>query len=306
MNVFIFDGSIANSGRKKVIDKYNVVNEPSQAHIALCRFSNRLGSVQLKEFTRLLCIVTFTTGTDHIDTAYCKCKGIHIICLFDDRRRLERIRASSEFALISCMMAARGVSYWVNTGREPTKFMDRSFYQHKEVCESIFGIVGLGRIGRYVAENLTTISKSVVAYDPFIAETSGVQMVQRLADLKSCDVVLVSCTYSRETESLVTSSSFFDHILDGPISLVNVARGPIVNARDLRQALLSNIHLTYYCDTMDSYSDRDRILLDVSSFEVGRICVTPHIAGSALSAIEKADELGLQLLEKWLNGRDYC
>ena len=47
---------------------------------------------------------------------------------------------------------------------------NRSRWQGVELCEKTLGIIGLGRIGRMVAERAAAFGMRVIAHDPFVAE----------------------------------------------------------------------------------------------------------------------------------------
>ncbi len=291
--IYIYPNSISHRLSSYLEKNYHTIDVKSNSTIIFCRFRNKLTSNELKKFPKLKFIFTCTTGTDHIDRDYCVKYGITISSLFDDRVNLSKITASSEFALILCLMACRGFHLF-NKNKDDSYFKTCLPPQYiKEVSESSFGIIGYGRIGNYVSSSLKPIAKSVYAYDPYISAKNIIQ-VEQIQQLIECDVILISCPYDQSTISLINFDSFFKYIQpDKYIALVNIARGPIVDCDDLCKALTSNKNLSYYSDTIDSYSTHEQEKILDSETYSSQIYITPHVAGSAYTAMEKADMLSL-------------
>lgn len=65
------------------------------------------GENVLKHFPHLKTISTPSTGSNHIDIPYFQSKGIAVASLLDNRKRLEQIRASSEFTLLLVLSSLR-------------------------------------------------------------------------------------------------------------------------------------------------------------------------------------------------------
>ena len=304
--LYIYPNSISHGLYSYLDNNYKIINDKSMSTIVFCRFRNKLSSGELKKFPNLKFIFTCTTGTDHIDRDYCLKYGVTISSLFDEKEKLSKITASCEFALILCLMACRGFHLF-NKNRN-SSFFETSLPPEyiKEVSESSFGIIGYGRIGNYVASSLETIARNVIIYDPYIRskKTSQVKTIKQLVE---CDVILISCPYNESTISLINFDSFFKHIKeDKYTALVNIARGPIVDCDDLCNALSSNENLSYYADTIDSYSTCEQEKLVYPSKYSSQIYITPHVAGSAYTAVEKADMISLERFKSLVSdGENY-
>ena len=60
---------------------------------------------------------------------------------------------------------------------------ERSKWEGVELADKTLGIVGLGRIGKLVAQRALAFGMRLVAYDPFVAPERARQMNVELVDL---------------------------------------------------------------------------------------------------------------------------
>ena len=102
------------------------------------------------------------------------------------------------------------------------------------------GVVGLGRIGRRVAQIVRGLGMRVVAFDPFLdpaaALPAGVELLPTLhALLSTSDVVSLHLPLSAETRQLLDRKRLAQ-MKPGAI-LVNAARGGLVDEQALIEAL---------------------------------------------------------------------
>jgi phosphoglycerate dehydrogenase-like enzyme len=101
------------------------------------------------------------------------------------------------------------------------------------------GIVGLGRIGRRVADLLRPWRMRLVAHDPYVdSETflaHGVEQTELAQLLRVSDVVTVHCNLTPETRGLIGASNLA--LMKPGAILINTARGAIVDLDALCSAL---------------------------------------------------------------------
>lgn len=109
---------------------------------------------------------------------------------------------------------------------------------HRFSTETV-GIVGFGAIGRAVAERLAGFGVDLVASDPFLdpedVADSNVDLVDFETLLERSDSVTVHSPLTDSTRGLFDAEAF--ERMKRSASLVNVARGPIVDGDALRSAL---------------------------------------------------------------------
>jgi len=108
------------------------------------------------------------------------------------------------------------------------------------VAGEIFGIVGLGDIGRAVARKARAFGLQVIAYDPYIASWDaleyGVEMTDSLEALcRRSDYVSVHVYLNAETHHLIGHRQFA--VMKPTAYLINCARGGVVDEAALIEAL---------------------------------------------------------------------
>jgi Phosphoglycerate dehydrogenase and related dehydrogenases len=103
------------------------------------------------------------------------------------------------------------------------------------------GVVGYGDIGRAVGERMDALGAEVLASDPFLdaadVADDPAELLEFGALLDRADAVTVHSPLTDGTRGLLDADAF-DRLSDAAV-VVNVARGPIVDADDLHAALES-------------------------------------------------------------------
>lgn len=97
------------------------------------------------------------------------------------------------------------------------------------------GVLGLGRIGRRVAELSQAFGAQVVACDPIAAAPAGIDSVPYDALLESCDVLCVHLPLTEQTRHLIDAGALA-RLKPGAV-LINTSRGAVVDEEALVEAL---------------------------------------------------------------------
>jgi phosphoglycerate dehydrogenase-like enzyme len=143
---------------------------------------------------------------------------------------------------------------------------------------STVGLASLGQVGRRVAEWLGRLDVNIIAHDPFaLAETfarlkiRSVSLDQLFAE---ADIVSLHTPLLPETAGMV-NASLLARMKPGA-TLINTARGGLVNEPDLIAALRARPDLQAILDVTDPEPP------DAASpfYELSNVFLTPHLAGS--------------------------
>lgn len=149
----------------------------------------------------------------------------------------------------------------------------------------VFGIVGLGHIGRAAARRARALDMDVVAYDPYLAEdlfaALGVERVSFADLLARADCVSVHAPLTAETHHLFSTPEF-EAMKDAAV-LVNTARGPIVDEAALVEAVETGEVWGAGLDVFETEPPEDTPALDCE-----RIVCSPHHGGSCERSKERA------------------
>ena len=157
----------------------------------------------------------------------------------------------------------------------------RSDFVGTELYGKTLGVIGLGRIGRLVAERALAFGMEVIAYDPFVSEEVGRALGVTLVDLEDLlpqsDYVTLHTAVTPETTQMINADTLGQ--MKKGVILVNVARGKLVDEQALADALQSGQVKTAAIDVYSSEPPKDNPL-------IGRpnVLHTPHLGASTLEA----------------------
>jgi lactate dehydrogenase-like 2-hydroxyacid dehydrogenase len=102
------------------------------------------------------------------------------------------------------------------------------------------GVVGMGRIGQAIAKRAKAFGMKVVYFGPRKKSKVSYRFYKELHKMaEECDVLMVSCPYSKQTHKLIDAKILKSLGKKGV--LINIARGKIVNEKDLIDALESGV-----------------------------------------------------------------
>ncbi len=146
-----------------------------------------------------------------------------------------------------------------------------------EVRGRVLGIVGLGRIGRRVAEICGQgLKMHVLAYDPYVARERaaelGVEMVDQLETLLArADFVTLHTALTPETRHLIGEREL--RLMKQGAYLINVSRGPVVDEEALIRVLKEGHLAGAALDVFDPEPPAPENPL----LHMRNVVVTPHI-----------------------------
>jgi len=137
----------------------------------------------------------------------------------------------------------------------------------------VLGIFGLGNIGREVAQKALGFGFKIIAYDPYASRVnSGVKLVKFSELLSNSDFISIHSSLTNETRH-----SFGENELKGmkkTAYLINTARGPIIDAKALYQALKKRWIAGVALDVMEKEPpDWENSLLKLDN-----LIITPHVS----------------------------
>jgi len=238
---------------------------------------------------KLKIIATATTGLDHIDLAYAESKGIKILSLRGETEFLDSISGTAElaWALILDLLrlthpAAADVKnyHW-----------DREKWRGHNLYGQTLGIVGLGRLGRWLARYGQAFGMKVLAYDPQVKSSDLAQLVSFSELLKQSDIISVHVHLGEDTKNIFNANVF--HQMKSSAYLVNTSRGQIVNETDLLEALENKKIAGYATDVLADELEfgkkfKKHPLVEYSK-KHNNLIIVPHIGGMTYESREATD-----------------
>jgi D-3-phosphoglycerate dehydrogenase / 2-oxoglutarate reductase len=156
---------------------------------------------------------------------------------------------------------------------------DKSTHKSVELKSRTLGLVGLGAIGKRVADVGLALGMSVVAYDPYAsAAHQGIALLDLATLLRTADVVSLHCPLTEENRHMINQQSLAQ-MKNGAI-LVNSARGGLVDETALAAALKSG---KLYSAGLDSF-EKEPLMAPHLFQDVRNVILSPHIGGVTTDA----------------------
>lgn len=143
-----------------------------------------------------------------------------------------------------------------------------------ELYGKTFGIVGLGNIGRRVAQIALAFGMKVQALTSKQADAlpEGVQKVGLAELLATSDVLSLHCPLTPDTRCLINAQTLSQ--MKSSAILINTGRGPLINDADVAQALAEGRLAAYCADVLTN----EPPLADNPLLTQSNAYLTPHIA----------------------------
>ena len=251
------------------------------------------------EKLKLLCETA--TGTDNIDVAYCKSRGIKVC----------NVKGYSTANVVQHTFAAffyvyeklRHYDDYVKSGEYSKSDIFTYFDNHfHELNGKTWGIVGLGEIGRNVAKVASAFGCEVIYFSTSGRNNnSDYQRVDFDTLLKKSDIISIHAPLNDNTRYLFSDDAF--QKMKPSSYLINMGRGPIVDERALIRALHENKIAGAALDVIEKEPMRpDSVLLTFQDSD--RLLVTPHIAWASVEARQRLmDEVFLNI-QAFLKGEE--
>ena len=241
-------------------------------------------------------ISNYGVGVDHINVADAEARGIPV---GNTPNILDGATADAGFALI--LATARRVVTGDRYARS-SEFLryDPGFMLGREVHSTTLGIIGLGNIGRQVARRARAFDMRVLYRNrrrrPADEAELGVQYASLDELLRESDYVILSCPLTDETEHLIDAAALSK--MKPTATLVNIARGPVVDTDALYEALRTGEIESAGLDVTEPEPlPRDHPLLGLDN-----VTILPHLGSATIETRTKMAQVSIENLHLGLRG----
>ena len=165
-------------------------------------------------------------------------------------------------------------------------------------CKTV-GIIGYGKIGSRSGELFHAFGCKVLAQSrSYHADVPAyVEQVSQEELLKRSDIVVLHCPLNDSTRGIINAEKLA--MMKPSAILINVARGPVVVAKDLADALDNGVIAAAGVDVFDKEPPLD---LSDPLLNCKNCLVTPHIAFASKESMSLRAEIVFDNLNAWLNG----
>jgi len=250
----------------------------AEANVLIVR-STKVTAATIKAAPKLGLVVRAGAGVNTIDLTAASERGVYVANCPG-----KNTAAVAELTIGLLIAADRGIA-------AAAALMQQGAWRKKQFSGGYglkgrtLGILGLGSIGRAVAQRAAALEMHIVAWSrsltPELAEAAGVEFAaspNKVAAMS--DAVSVHLALSDETRHLV-DKSFLETMRSGAI-LVNTSRGELVDTVALQQAMESK-SLKVALDVYENEPASGEAAFENTSLASHAVC-TPHIGASTEEA----------------------
>ncbi|MCD6470740.1 hydroxyacid dehydrogenase [Candidatus Bathyarchaeota archaeon] len=154
-----------------------------------------------------------------------------------------------------------------------------------ELMGKTVGIIGLGGIGRKVAEKLMGFKVRLIYYDPYVPEEKGRELGAMKVDLNTLlqesDIITIHARLTKETRGLIGEEELKK--MKNTAFLVNTARGAIIDEKALYRALKEGWIAGAALDVFE----REPPQPDNPLLKLDNVILTPHIAAWTYESLRR-------------------
>jgi glyoxylate reductase len=268
----------------------------------LCLLTDRIDAALMDTASGLKVISQCAVGYDNIDVGAATARGIPV-----GNTPGVLTDATADFAFTLLMAAGRRVGEAIDYVREGRwKTWGLTLLLGQDVYGATLGIVGLGRIGRALAQRARGFAMKVLYYDavrqPEVEVELGVEY-RALEDLlRESDYISLHVSLTEATRGLMDARAFA--LMKRTAILINTSRGPVVDSDALYGALKEG-QIAYAALDV---TDPEPLPAGHRLLELPNLIVAPHIASATVRSRNLMASRAVKNLVAGLQGEElpYC
>jgi D-3-phosphoglycerate dehydrogenase len=253
----------------------------------IVRSATKVTPAIIEAGTRLKVIGRAGVGVDNVDVPAASRRGIVVM----NTPEANTI-STAEHTVAMMFAVARQIGY-ADAAMKAGKWEKKSL-KGVELYGKTLGVIGFGRIGRWVARIAKSVGMEILAYDPLVTAERIREQEATPASLDEIyarsDVITVHTPLNDNTKNLMCAATIAK--MKKGVMLINCARGGIINENDLCDALDSGQVGGAALDVFGKEpSDNERLR------QYRQVTLTPHIAASTGEAQSKVSvEIAQQIV----------
>ncbi|MDE6189927.1 MAG: 3-phosphoglycerate dehydrogenase [Clostridia bacterium] len=229
-------------------DKYSITSEAKNPCAIILR-SFSMHEYQLP--AGVIAVARAGAGVNNIPLDKMSEKGV---CVFNTPGA--NANAVKELVLFALLVSSRkiyeGINWTQNLEKngEVAKQVEKGkkAFVGQEILGKTLGIVGLGAIGRLVANAVLALGMKVIAYDPFVSSTDlPIELTTDINEVyKNSDYITLHVPATPQTKNSINKETIA--IMKDNVRIINLARGELVNNEDIKKAIADKKVAKYVTD----------------------------------------------------------
>ena len=285
---------ISNVGLSKFDTKEFAYSDDMENPDAIMVRSASMHDMEMPE--SLLAIARAGAGTNNIPVADCANKGIVVF-----NTPGANANAVKELVVLGMLLSSRKVTKaidWCKTIKDEgdnvgkTVEKGKSAFAGPELKGKTLGVIGLGAIGRLVAEAAVDLGMDVIGYDPYLPEDAvlkkGITVNNNLDEIfPVADYITVHVPLTPDTKHMINRDSIAK--MKDTVRIMNFARGDLADSDAVIEALDEGKMACYVTDFPDA-----------KLIGVDGVIAIPHLGASTPESEENCAAMGAQELIDYL------
>ena len=259
---------------KPTITKEELLTVAGEYDAFIVRSRTKIDRAVLERATRLRLVARPGTGLDNIDVEYAKSKGVTVV-----NSPESLVEAVAEHVVLLMLALSRKLVV-ADVGTKAGKW-EKNALMGKELKGEVLGIVGLGRIGKRIAEVSKTLGMSVLFYDVIsipqeVVDSLGAQVVGLDELFRRSDYITLHVPITPETAHMIDAQRLGQ--MKRTAFLINTSRGGVIDEAALSAALQNGTIAGAALDVFEKEPPAGPILTAPNTI------LTPHIGGQTEEA----------------------
>ncbi len=269
---------------KERLEEYDLLKIIEDVHGIICG-DDRITEKVIDKAKKLKVIVKWGTGIDSINKEYAESKGIKV---FNTPNAFTEPVSDTVIGFMLCF--ARNI---INSD----KIMKQGKWEKIKgftLQEKTLGIIGVGNIGRRVAEKAKVFGMKIIGNDIKKIEDPPCKMVSLNELLEQADFVSINCDLNETSYHLINIEKL--NLMKKDAIIINTARGPIIKEEDLILALKNKIIAGAALDVFEY----EPLPEDSPLRKMDNVILSPHNSNSSKLFWDKVHRNSLNMLYKGL------
>jgi D-3-phosphoglycerate dehydrogenase len=259
---------------KPTITKEELLATAGEYDAFIVRSRTKIDREVLDRATKLRLVARPGTGLDNVDVEYAKSKGVTV--MNSPESLVEGV--AEHVVLLMLALSRKLVS--ADVGTRAGKW-EKNALMGRELKGKALGIVGLGRIGKRIAEIAKTLGMSVMFYDviaipPEVVASLGAKVVELEELFASSDFITLHVPMTPQTAHMVSAQRLAQ--MRKTAFIVNTSRGGVIDEAALAAALQNGTIAGAALDVFEKEPPAGPILTAPNTI------LTPHIGGQTEEA----------------------
>lgn len=250
------------------------------ANALIIRSATDVTAALLAEAPELVVVGRAGIGLDNVDVEAATQRGVMVVNAPESN-----ILSAAEHTVALLLAQARNIPQAhaaLVAGR-----WERSKWEGVELADKTLGVIGLGRIGRLVAQRAAAFGMRIIAHDPYVSPERARQMSIEVVELDELlaesDFITLHVAKTPETMGLLNADRLAR--TKPGVRIINVARGGLIDEQALADAVRSGQVAGAAIDVFATEPTTSSPL-----FDLPQVVVTPHLGASTREAQDKAGD----------------